>query len=521
MKILLLNPYQTKNTSKRTYPLEPIGLLSLATYVRDKITTKYPSIKISILDTYFNGPAVCRKNKDGYRSGLTDAEIAELLKEENPDIIGVSNNYTAYLQDSLSLIKLAKKTCPQALTIMGGAHATMDHKTLIADKDIDIVVRGEGEETLREIIYNIYRHKPLNNVAGITYKRSLRAYALKRSLKSELTSSPYKVGKRIACNLDRALIQNLDEMPIPDRSFIDYPGYLKKTADSFFVPAQKPVGIIFSARGCMYRCIFCSTNKVWANKWRSRSAKNILREINYLKEKYGVREIAFEDDQFMGSKKRIIELCKLIIKHKLGMSFIVPTGLSPALLDRDTIDYLKKANFYRICFSIDVGTKKSALYVRKPVNLDKVRDLIAYANNSGFWTYGFFVIGFPYEKIEDLIETRNYAYDLKLDFIRFYIAQPHMGSDLYDEYLKNGMLNERVNKYHTMYDSTFGTKYVSAKKLYKLRENFENSYLQYHLRHHFISISYLINEFIPKIFSLKKGLYFLRLLRFYNISNTK
>ena len=499
MKILLLSPYQTKTINKRTYPLEPTGLLSLATYVRDKLITKYPLIKISILDTYFNGPEVCRKNREGYRSGLSDEEITKLLKKENPDIIGISNNYTAYLYDSLSLIKLAKKTCPTVLTIIGGAHATIDHKALIANKDIDIVVRGEGEETLREIIYNVYRNKPLKNVTGVTYK----------------------IGKRIICNPDRALISNLDEMPIPDRSFIDYSKYLEKTSKTFFCLAQKPVGIIFSARGCMYRCIFCSTHKVWADTWRSRSAKKILQEIYYLREKYGVREIAFEDDQFMGSKKRIIELCKLIIKHKLGMSFIVPPGLSPALLDKSTIDYLKKAGFYRICFSIDVGTKKSALYVRKPVNLDKVRDLIAYANHSGFWTYGFFVIGFPYEKIEDLMETKRYAYNLKLDFIRFYIAQPHMGSDLYDEYLKNGMISKRVNKYHTMYASLFGTKYISAKKLYKLREDFENDYLQYHLRHHFTSIRYLVNEFIPKVFSVKKSLYFLRLLGSFNIANTK
>jgi len=223
----------------------------------------------------------------------------------------------------------------------------------------------------------------------------------------------------------------------------------------------------------------------------------------------------------MGSKKRIIGLCKLIIKHKLGMSFLVPPGLSPALLDKTTIDYLKKAGFYRICFSIDVGTKKSALYVRKPVNLDKVRDLIAYANHSGFWTYGFFVIGFPYEKIEDLRETKRYAYDLKMDFIRFYIAQPHLGSDLYDEYLKNGMISERVNKYRRMFDSLFGTKFISAKKLSKLREDFENDYLQFHLRYHLTSIKYLINEFIPKIFSVKKSFYFMRLLTSFNIANTK
>lgn len=499
LKILLLNPYRTTDFNRRTYPLEPTGLLSLATYVRDKLSTKYPSIKISILDTYFNGPSVCRKVKGGYRAGLSDEEISKLLKKENPDIIGISNNYTAYMQDSISLIKLAKKICPQALTIIGGAHATIDHKDLITNESIDIVARGEGEETLREIIYSVYRKKPFKNITGITYK----------------------LGKKIISNPDRELIEDLDEMPIPDRSFIDYPKYLKKTPEIYFSPLQKPVGTIFSARGCMYRCIFCSTHNVWANKWRSRSPKRILQEINYLRKKYGVREIAFEDDQFMGSKKRVVDLCKLIIKYNLGMSFIVPPGLSPSLLDRETIDYLKKAGFYRISFSVDVGSKKSAMYVRKPVNIDKVRDLIAYANHLGFWTYGFFVIGFPYETVEDLMEVKKYAYDLKMDFVRFYIAQPHMGSDLYDEYLKKGFIDNRVKKQHTMYDSLIGTEHISAKKLYKMREDFENNYLRYHLKYHMRSMNYLFREFIPKIFGFRRILYFLKLLTSYTKQMSK
>lgn len=491
-KILLLNPYCTSSINKRTYSAEPLGLLSLATYIRDKLSVKYPSIRISIIDTYFNGVPICIKTKKGYRSGLSDVEICKLIKDADPDIIGVSNSYTAYTEDSLSLLKLANKICPNALTIIGGAHATIDHKYLITKKYIDVVVRGEGEETLREIIYNVYSKIPIKDITGITYKAN----------------------DQIICNPDRALIQNLDDLPIPDRSFIDYLQYLKKSKELYFLPSRKPVGTIFSSRGCMFKCIFCSTQKVWTNKWRSRSAEKMLEEVNYLREKYGVREIAFQDDQFMGSKDRIIQLCKLIINQNLKMSFIAPSGISPALLDREVLFYLKQAGFYRICFSIDVGTKESASYVRKPINLQKVRDLIVYANHLGIWTYGTFVIGFPFETVENLVETKIFSYNLKLDFLRFYIAQPHMGSDLYDEYLKNNLIDDRVTQHHSMGDSLFGTKYISAEQLCKFREDFENDYVQFHIKH-LTSIKYIVNEFIPKIFGPKKGLYFLKLLIFY------
>lgn len=495
MKILLINPYRTASFARRTWPLEPLGLLSLATYINEKICKKHSSIKISILDSYLDGSEESFKVKRGYRSGLKDEEINAYLKREKPDVIGVSSNYTACVQDSIDLIELAKKNCPKALTIIGGAHATIDHKDLIKNKSIDVVVRGEGEETLKEIVYSVFKKKNFKNITGITYKK----------------------GKKIIYNPERPLIPDINDLPIPDRSFVNYPKYLEKTAHIYFAPAQKPVGTIFSARGCMYRCIFCSTHKVWGDRWRSRTAKKVIQEIEYLKRKYGVKEIAFEDDQFMGDKQRVIDICKLIIKKNLGMTFIVPPGLSPSLLTIEIINLLKKAGFYRISFSIDVGTKKSAMYVRKPVNIDNVRSLIKYANHLGFWTYGFFVIGFPYEKINDLMETKKYAYDLKMDFVRFYIAQPHMGSDLYDEYLKKGWLNKKAKEHHTMFDSLFGTQYISAKKLYKIREDFENNYLKYHIKNHLTSIKYVFWEFLPKIIGYKRFFYLLKLLKLYRL----
>lgn len=487
-KLLLINPYRTTNSPKKTYPLEPTGLLALATYVRDKLSPKYPAIKIKILDAYFNGSSPCRKTKKGYRDGMGNKEIIKYLKKEKPNIVGITNNYTACKNDVLSIVDLIKRTCPKALVIVGGAHATVDHMSLITHKNIDLIVRGEGEETLKEIVENTYLNKPLSKIDGITYKSN----------------------NKIFSNPDRKLITNLNSLPIPDRSFINYPDYLKKSSEAYFRPLQEPPGTIFSSRGCMYRCIFCSTRKVWSNKWRSRSAEKILEEIIYLRDKYGVREIAFEDDQFMGSKNRIIELCKLIIANKLNMSFNAPSGMSPGLLDKETLEYLKKAGFYRICFSIDVGTKKSAMYVRKPVNLDRVKGLVTCANQLGFWTQGTFVIGFPFETTKDLLRTKKYAYDLKMDFVTFYIAQPHMGSDLYDEYLKKGIISDRVTSYNTLHDSLIGTEHISAKKLYNLREKFEDEYFFYHLAHHLLQPKYFFKEFLPKLIGRKKFVYFLK-----------
>jgi radical SAM superfamily enzyme YgiQ (UPF0313 family) len=277
---------------------------------------------------------------------------------------------------------------------------------------------------------------------------------------------------------------------------------------------NQPIATIFTARGCPFRCIFCSTQKVWGNEWRARNPEKILEEIEYLMGTYSVKEVSFEDDQFIGDRNRVKNLCRLIIQRKLNITFIVPPGISPALLDEETLDLMQKAGFYRICFSIDVGTPAAQRYVRKPIKLERMRALIRRANSNGLWTYATFVIGFLNETVEDIHQTIAYAYSLRLDGVIFYIAQPHLGSELYDVYLKEGLIDEKIIQSHHSFDwgeSLFGTKHISAAEMEALRNSAARGYFKCHLQH-FLNPVYVIREFLPKISSPRKLAYFARLL---------
>lgn len=488
MKILLISPYKTSSENKREYSLEPLGLLSLATYIKSEASNE---IQIKILDAQIEGKEHCIKTKRGYRSGLEDFEIENVLKEFKPNVVGISNSYTSHTKDVLEITKLVKKT-HDCILIIGGAHATIAHKEIIKLKEIDLVVRGEGEETFKEVISALNKKSSLDKVKGITFKKN----------------------NQIKVNPDRPAL-DINTLPIPDRSLINYKKYLERTSETYFYTLNKPVGTIFTSRGCPFRCIFCSTQKVWTNKWRGRNAENVIKEIEYLHNKFGVKEISFMDDQFMGSKKRIIEICNLLIEKKLDISLIVPAGISPSLIDFSTLKLMKKAGFYRICFSIDVGTNTSRNFVRKPLNLQNMGALVKRANSLGMWTYATFVIGFPEEKKEDILATIRYAYNLKLDFVRFYIVQPHLGSDLYDLYLKQGIINKNIiEDHHTLYEAIFGTKYLSAKELEELRNQAEAGYIKFHIKHFFNPL-YLFYEFLQKLYPPKKLFYFLGLLKNY------
>ncbi len=490
MRILLLNPYFTLKSPDRAYPAEPLGLMSVATYLIRESEAASIDIDMKIVDAMMMGPDQPTSVEYGFRSGMTDEELRLLLDDYKPDLVGISNNYTAGLCNVLGLSCLTRQVLPDALIVVGGAHATLDHEELIKKPSIDVVVRSEGEETFKELVFALFRGESLNGIQGITHE----------------------CGGHVIVEEDRDLIEDINTLPVPDRSLIAYEDYLKHTAYCYALTKNSPVATIFTSRGCPYKCIFCSTQRVWRNKWRARSAENVLAEIKYLHDTYGANEIAFQDDQLIGDKNRMKDLCRLLIRENMGISIIAPPGISPALVDAETLVLMRKAGFYRICLSIDVGSKQAQSFVRKPVNLDAMRGIVRKANSIGLWTYATFVIGFPDETIEDVQQTVKYAYGLKLDHVIFYIAQPYLGSELYQIYLAEGLIDrDVVNQHHLPSESLYGTKNISAADLERLRDSAAGRYRRHHFMHFFDPV-YVLTEFVPKLWGIRNFLYFLRLM---------
>lgn len=492
LKALLLNPYLVTKANTRVHPVEPLGLLYMATYAREEIKKCDYPIQVEILDAQLAEGDETILTPRGYRSGLSDEELVYHLKKSAPDIIGLSNNYTAHTQDIIEIARFIRSVLPQCQIVVGGAHATIGHEDMIKEyPELDYVIRGEGEVTFFKLLEALYLEKPCFDVPGLSWRNN----------------------GNVVVNAKGPILTELDDLPIPDRSLIPYKRYLDLSKKTYFLTMKSPVGTMFTSRGCMFKCIFCSTQKVWTNQWRTRSAANIVKEIEYLYNEWGVREFCFQDDQFMGSKQRVIEMCKLLVAKKLDISLIAPPGITSALMTEECLKWMRRAGFYRICYSVDVGTDRSQKYVKKPVVLDKVRDLVKKTNRLGFWTYATFVIGFPDETEEEVLECIKFAHSLKVDFTRFYVAQPHLGSKLYEIYEHDGLLvnKKAVENYHDIFDAMFDTKHISAKRLKELRDIGEDTYLKKHVRHLFNPV-YFFQEFLPKIFGFKQFGYLWQLL---------
>jgi len=231
----------------------------------------------------------------------------------------------------------------------------------------------------------------------------------------------------------REFIDNLDEIPFPAWNLLEKDMLVigqEHKKNRYLM--RRPAGFILSSRGCPKECYFCSVKLIWGRKWRMRSAKNVIEEIEFLKNKYKYREFYFVDDNSSVSKQRMHELCDELIKRKLNIKLTTPTGIAIETLDKDVLTKMKKAGFYRLCFGIESGSKDTQQIIKKRINHDKAKEIIAQANSLGFWTAATFIIGFPHETRDDIKKTIDFAKRSNLDFAIFYLLTPQPGTEVYE-----------------------------------------------------------------------------------------
>lgn len=491
LKILLIHTYTTYDRDEFIQTLsEPLGLLSLAAYINSKF---HDQVDVNILDLYAMGFDTLETRKTERRTrGLSDEKkIKGLLEKNNPDIVGIQCNFTGFSVDALEVAAIVKKTLPHTLVVIGGAHVSYLSKNILEQHPcIDYIVRGEGEITLYELTKAIMDGGSVSDIKGIAY----------RDKQGNVVMTPA-----------RELIQDIDSLPIPDRKYIDMQKYLHLNKFSFPLAKKYPVATVMASRGCPYNCIFCSTKNMWGRVWRGRSPESIVREIQDLVADYGVKEVAFYDDQFLVSKKWVHDICDLIIKSKLGISLTLPSGTSVWMADEGLLRKMKKAGFYRLHLPIESGNQNTIKFIRKPVNLEAALETIRCACKIGFWTSANFILGFPYETKEEIRESIAYAYNCGIDYPFFFVARPYVGAELYDICEKEGLLKDNEETMSSVFVAKSDTLYLKAEELRKIRADAESGFLGHKVRWSLLPRNF-INYILPKFFSVEDMRYTVKIL---------
>lgn len=354
------------------------------------------------------------------RYGLSDEKILDKIKTFQPDVVGVSCMFTSYFKDAHNIAKIVKEYNKDIFVVFGGAHASTFPEAVMKDENVDVVIIGEGENTIVELIES-YKNK--NSFAGIK-------------------GIIHRIDGKLNIEEPRGFIQNLDEIPFPAWELLeeDLKTIGQENLNNKFL-MRKPIGYILTSRGCPNDCYFCSVKLIWERKWRARSAKNVIDEIEFLKNRYGFREFHFVDDNSSVSKKRMHEICDELIKRKLDIKVATPTGIAIGTLDREVLTKMKKAGFYRLCFGIESGSPQTQEIIKKRINLNKAKEVISEANRIGFWTSATFIIGFPHETMENIKATIDFIKESNMDFAIVYLLTPQPGTEVYDIFKKQGLID--------------------------------------------------------------------------------
>lgn len=323
----------------------------------------------------------------------------------DPQMIGItamSSVYHSAVQTATLL-----KACLGRPIVIGGPHATVYPERVLAESPvIDCVVRGEGEETIRQLARALDgTGGNLGAIDGLTYRN-----------RSEIVSNP-----------DRPLIRDLDSLPFPARHLFDLKRYGLRT------PGGQPMVTMLSSRGCPYNCSYCFKGIV-GRTYRQRSPGNIIAELRQVIDQYDIRNFYFIDDLFTIDLRRLNALTEQLVAARLDIRW-----QCLGRVDRVDAEVLRKmyaAGCRRIHYGIESGNQRILDGVGKGIKLEQVRQAVRWTQEAGIEVKGYFMLGLPGDTEETLQQTIELATELDLDETMFSLTTPFPGTRLWDELVK-------------------------------------------------------------------------------------
>lgn len=337
-------------------------------------------------------------------------DAGRIILQEKPDIIGLSITTQKFVS-AKKLIEFLKNKNRNIPVIVGGVHITALPEYSLQELKADYGIAGEGERSLPELIKKVQnKEKDFTNIRGLIYRENAK----------------------IKINKPQDIIERLDELPYPAWHLIDPRDYPPNPWQLFY--RKFPVAPILTTRGCPYSCIYCCINTVPV-KYRLRSAKYIVDEIEYLKNNFKIKEFHILDDCFNLYKEHVISFCEEIINRNLKILWKTPNGVLLKNIDLEILKLMKASGCYQLWFGIESGCEE-ILKINKinKINLKEIYQKIKLAESIGIETGGFFVLGLLGDSIKTFKETENFIVNSPLSLVHISNAVPLPGSELFSKY---------------------------------------------------------------------------------------
>jgi anaerobic magnesium-protoporphyrin IX monomethyl ester cyclase len=387
---------------------------------RDRSVFRFPPLGISYI-----AASLQNAGHDVHLIDCTFLEKTEALEKAlavKAEVVGIYCMVTMVDESNW----FAEQLWPHSkLLVAGGPLPTCDPEPFL--KHFDVVVRGEGEQTMVELLQAFGDGSPLESIPGIVYR----------------TDPDWPAKGKLIYTPKRKFNKDLDSIPFPARTMIPNESYIRQGKNKY----GYSITTVISTRGCPYRCEFCS-NVVFGGSYRERSPQNVVDEIETALA-LGYDRISFTDDVFTMKKERVVRVCQEITRRGLHFNWEC-LGRVDAL-DYPTAMEMKAAGCTRIFFGIESGNEQMLERMNKKISLDEARRAVNAAHQAGLQVGAFFILCYPGDTDDTVLETLHFATSLPLDYLGLSMPYPLPGTDLYQR------TRERINRDWHPYESPFGS----------------------------------------------------------------
>lgn len=378
-------------------------------YAKDILEpTSYPPMGIAYMAGFLESKGLKCHVIDAYILKMTNEDVFKKITELKPDMVGISTNVVT-IREGCELSEKIKDNL-NIRVVLGGAYAASTIGKILEKSKADCIIVGEGDSIIWNLVDNGF---DLPNTKGAAY----------------LEQGEVKVNPR------EIPIEDLDSLPFPAWHLLpDLKLYKSKSR-------RTPVVTMLTSRGCPYKCIFCSSsskNSVFGPRFRTRSPENVVKEIEYVTQRFGVKQIDILDDNFTLNLERAGKILDLIVEKKIDIAISFPNGVRADRLTKELVHKMKLAGTYRVGIGIESGDEEILKILKKSLDLETVLTAIKWFREENIIVSGFFMLGLPHDTPETMQKTIDFAIKSNPHIANFSMAIPMIGTEMYEIVKKEG-----------------------------------------------------------------------------------
>ena len=414
----------------------------------------YPPLGLGYIASVLEQEGHSVRILDASLEGKDTSGVLAEIDVYKPNVVGVTVFTLLYAQ-AKEIVRQLRKEFRQIITIAGGPHVTVLPEETLRDMNPHYIVVGEGEVTVLELLRAMESQRSTENIIGV----------------GSIKDGVVKLNRR------RDFIADLDALPFPARHLMKIKKY--GTARS---NRMRPCTTIQASRGCPFNCGFCCNASLWQRRYRQRSPQNVVEEMVYIYDSFGIKDIQFTDDLFAVNKIWVNEICREIVDTGVGFTWECLVRVDT--LDRETMEIMKSSG----CRALEIGVESGSELILKNMNkgttIPQAIKVFQWAKELNLERHAFFMIGYIGETRDTVKETIDLAKKLSPSSLVFNIATPLPGTDFHKETAERKLIvNDNWGDYDSERNAVSRTEALSRKELLKLQVK---AYIAFYLSKEFL-----------------------------------